>query len=295
MTSYMTCGRRTGCDDGQGPVDSKVPLAGYATWLLWSGLSTFFPSQHLCHVSRQRPFSHTPTRFYVGYSRWESNRRPDSTGTVLFGNNNRIVPRARRSAKRTLLIVRHTPIANLALHTRRTGLVRVSRNHSEPGLECRDFGLAVVRRDVVDGDALVAAKPEVDVLRDTGEGAVVSVEVHVGCPVVGKILRESARCAGRLLGRVVHAGLHGRVERVAANDLVDMGGLQHAGVDEGIETFDDQPVALEAHHGGLGELRGCLVREERRGAGGNHGGLHRGGRGLRILTGKDCGQGDDWE
>lgn len=34
MTSYMSCGRRTGCVDGQGPVDSKEPELGYATWAL---------------------------------------------------------------------------------------------------------------------------------------------------------------------------------------------------------------------------------------------------------------------
>lgn len=47
MTSYMSCGRRTGCVDGQAPVVSKDPVVGYATWALWSGLSTFTPSQHL--------------------------------------------------------------------------------------------------------------------------------------------------------------------------------------------------------------------------------------------------------
>jgi hypothetical protein len=47
MTSYMTWGILTGCDAGQGPLLSKVPLSGYATWLLWSGLSRFCPSQHL--------------------------------------------------------------------------------------------------------------------------------------------------------------------------------------------------------------------------------------------------------
>jgi hypothetical protein len=34
-TSYMTCGMRTGCVDGQFGVPRPPPLL-YATWLLWS-------------------------------------------------------------------------------------------------------------------------------------------------------------------------------------------------------------------------------------------------------------------
>ena len=47
MTSYITCGSLTGWLAGQGPELSKLPLSGYATWLLWSGLSRFLPSQQL--------------------------------------------------------------------------------------------------------------------------------------------------------------------------------------------------------------------------------------------------------
>jgi hypothetical protein len=47
ITSYITWGNLTGWLSGQGPVVSKEPFAGYATWDLWSGLSVFFPSQHL--------------------------------------------------------------------------------------------------------------------------------------------------------------------------------------------------------------------------------------------------------
>lgn len=54
MTSYMSCGSRTGCVDGQAPVVSKDPVVGYATWALWSGLSTFTPSQHLYAVGELR-------------------------------------------------------------------------------------------------------------------------------------------------------------------------------------------------------------------------------------------------
>jgi len=59
ITSYMTCGILTGCVAGHGPLLSNVPDVGYATWLLWSGLSMFLPSQHVGKVITDRiPLAH---------------------------------------------------------------------------------------------------------------------------------------------------------------------------------------------------------------------------------------------
>lgn len=43
--------------------------------------------------------------------------------------------------------------------------------------------------------------------------------------------------------------VHGDVERVPADDLVEMRGGGGSRVDEGIEALNDQLRALEAHHG----------------------------------------------
>lgn len=48
----MSCGTGTGCVSGHGPFESKVPVAGYAMWLMWSTVSKFVPSQHLLPVRR---------------------------------------------------------------------------------------------------------------------------------------------------------------------------------------------------------------------------------------------------
>jgi len=46
ISSYMICGSFTGKADGHAP-PPEAPFPEYATWLLWSGLSRFLPSQHL--------------------------------------------------------------------------------------------------------------------------------------------------------------------------------------------------------------------------------------------------------
>lgn len=78
--------------------------------------------------------------------------------------------------------------------------------------------------------------------------AVLGLEEHDGCPVVGQILSEAAGCAGRLTGQVVHAGFHSQVERVAADDLVKVGSVADTWVDEGVNAIDDQLGAGEAQH-----------------------------------------------
>lgn len=44
------------------------------------------------------------------------------------------------------------------------------------------------------------------------------------------------------------------VERVAADDLVEVWGGDERGVDEGVDAVDDELGALEAEHGGDSEV-----------------------------------------
>jgi hypothetical protein len=90
-------------------------------------------------------------------------------------------------------------------------------------------------------------------------GTVLGLEKHDGGPVVGLVLGEAARRARRPLGEVVLDGGHGQVERVAAHDLVEMGRVADAGVDQGIDTVDDELRAGEPQH----VLRNSAVGQQR--------------------------------
>lgn len=92
------------------------------------------------------------------------------------------------------------------------------------------------------------------------EAAVPRAKVDVGGPVVGKVLRVGAARAGRQLGRVVLDGRHGRVERVAADDLVHVRRRPLARVDQGVEAVHHELRAPEAH-----ELLADDAMESRRG------------------------------
>jgi hypothetical protein len=52
------------------------------------------------------------------------------------------------------------------------------------------------------------------------------------------------------------------VERVAADDLVEVWGRDGVGGYEGVQALDDELGALEAEHGGDDELGGGMVNEE---------------------------------
>ena len=81
---------------------------------------------------------------------------------------------------------------------------------------------------------------------------------------------ERAGGARRLLGDI-DLGIHGGVEGIAADDLVNVRGRYLAGLDEGIEALDAQGGASEAEVGisRAGEPKGnrkplhfcCLIRE----------------------------------
>jgi len=99
--------------------------------------------------------------------------------------------------------------------------------------------------------------------------AVLGLEEHDGSPVVGKILNEGAGRASGLGGEIVLGGVHGNVERVTTDNLVKMGGVEHAGVDNGVDTVDDELRARESKH----VLASDVLRKER-GRGGEGEGLH---------------------
>src|SRR5690242_15483719 len=82
------------------------------------------------------------------------------------------------------------------------------------------LGLSIVGGDVVDRHASLTCQPEIHILWHPLERPVRSSEVQRRGPVVGKVLGKRAACAGRLCGRVELPRGHGRVKRVAADDLV---------------------------------------------------------------------------
>lgn len=115
------------------------------------------------------------------------------------------------------------------------------------GLEGSDPGARLVSSDVVDGGTGLDAKSEVGYLRHALVGAVPGLEVNIGRPVVGEILRVCATRAGGGRRRVVAIGRHARVEGVASDDLVHVRGRCVARLNEGVDTVDRELRASEAH------------------------------------------------
>ena len=91
--------------------------------------------------------------------------------------------------------------------------------------------------------------------------AVLRLEEHDGRPVVGQILLEGAGCAGGLAGQVVSLRIHGDVEGVSSDDLMKMGSVLLARVDDRVNTVDDELRTSKSKH----VLCGSILREERRG------------------------------
>lgn len=77
---------------------------------------------------------------------------------------------------------------------------------------------------------------------------VLALEEHDGSPVVGKVLHKGARSASRLAHHVVGLRVHGDVERVSADNLVQVRRVEHSRVDEGVDAVDDELGAGETEH-----------------------------------------------
>lgn len=89
-------------------------------------------------------------------------------------------------------------------------------------------------------------------------GTVLCLEEHDCGPVVRFILNEVAASTCGKRSRVL-ARIHGDVERIASNDLMKMGCVLHARVDERICSFNDELRAGEPQH----VLGYSILRESR--------------------------------
>ena len=79
---------------------------------------------------------------------------------------------------------------------------------------------------IVDGHAtLEVAQESIRVLRYTLVRPIAVLEVQDGGPVVGEVLRETAGCASCLISDIT---AHRCVERISANDLMDVSGWDPA-------------------------------------------------------------------
>lgn len=86
--------------------------------------------------------------------------------------------------------------------------------------------------------------------------SVLGLEEHDRSPVVRLVLDKAAGSALRKCGRVL-GWVHGDVESITPNNLVKMGSVLHAGVDERICSFDDKLRARKSQH----ILSGGIVRK----------------------------------
>lgn len=200
-------------------------------------------------------------------ARRERDGRPDATSARLGGETLRVVSGARRAAGNSGhagVVGGHvTAMAKLALHALGRLQRGVAHEHAEPFLESGDVGLAIVRGDVIHGDAAVGAETDVRELRHPSVRAVARAEVHHRRPVVREVLGERAARAGRLRHEVVRVRAHRGLEGVPAYDLVHVGGHYDARVHEGVEALDRELRAAEADH----LLGWRALRQERQGYG----------------------------
>ena len=74
-------------------------------------------------------------------------------------------------------------------------------------------------------------------------GAVAGAEEKNGGPIVGQVFGGNTGRAGCRRGHVVCDWIHGDIEGVATDDLVEMGRGSHAGVDERVKAVDDELCA----------------------------------------------------
>ena len=115
------------------------------------------------------------------------------------------------------------------------------------GLESSNPSASLIASDIVDGRTGLNAETEVGDLGDALVRAIPGLEVDVGSPVVGEILRVCATRASRGRGRVVGLGRHAGVERVTSDNLVHVGGRGVARLDQGVDAIDGELGAAEAH------------------------------------------------
>lgn len=95
-------------------------------------------------------------------------------------------------------------------------------------------------------------------LGDTLVGSVLGLVEHDGGPVVGLVFLECARCTGGG-GQIMDLRVHGDVQGVTTDQLVKMRSVLHAGVDQGVDSVNDQLGACESQHR-VSKLGGGILR-----------------------------------
>ena len=122
-------------------------------------------------------------------------------------------------------------------------------------LEGRDLGARCVSSNVVNCHAALDIKPDVRNLGNPLKGAVLGLEVSARRPVVAEVLRVGAAGASGLGRGVEDTGRHAGVERVASDDLMDVGAPNNTRIDQGVDPVDGKLGAAEPHQLlGSGEL-----------------------------------------
>lgn len=165
-------------------------------------------------------------------ARWEEDVGTDTTIALFLGQFDGVIPSsARRRHVRWITEGLTFPASEGQGIGLRAGSVDsgvssskhwVTSNHSESLRESGDFP-SVGRLDVVNSHSTIGtADGVVRHLRHPDEASVGVLEVHNSGPVVGLVLLELARRASGDF-RKVEIGVHGQVEAISSNNLVDMG------------------------------------------------------------------------
>lgn len=138
----------------------------------------------------------------------------------------------------------------------------LAREIDEYLFERRNFSIL----HIVHAHATLVNQPLVRDLRDTHVRAVFSSEEQNRRPIVGEILLVTARSTRRQFNQIVCGWVHGDVERVAPNDLVQVRREDFTWVYNRVDAVDDELRTCESERDSeTVYLRDCGLREKRRG------------------------------
>lgn len=139
----------------------------------------------------------------------------------------------------------------------------VSNEHAESRRKGGDLCLRIGRWDIVHRDAAIGPETLAHELGHALVGPIAGPEVQDRGPVVGEIFRERAAGARGVRGEIVGRRVHGSVEGIPSDDLVQMRRRYGAGVDQRVYAVNDELRAAETQH--LQHLSGAMLREKRQG------------------------------
>ena len=116
------------------------------------------------------------------------------------------------------------------------------RKQSEIGthwLKRSNLRLPIVRRNVIDSQPpILSPQPQIRHLQHPLERSIPRLEIQIRRPIIAKIFTKRATRTAGFSSWVVSHGLHSRVERVAAGDLMCMCRGRLAGLNEWVDAFD---------------------------------------------------------